>query len=702
MLNFAPLYWVYHDNWKFTETILVPDREGNLVPKVTNYDHAGHVHFFMMDYNTLEHATQQAYTGSQIYSFEVEDVWGPNSTDPNQIRSYKLIGKPRWYFYIEEYWRRVYVQPWDVENYVEQYPNHPNRIGLKYDASKPEHSFGPFREGGGLYFFDTEVNRTLPVEYWLNEEKTKRQHVLKKQHYSWDETKGDQVWNFETEKRAWSRRGRYYYSGWHGDNVRYDENGYEDGVNHQGDIVRVGATTDNRKKYYKYTFIASTPVVSYGERYYPNPTPGASISTLETEYLRYFDFWSTYGDQYTNEYSKWKSDNQRQGTHDDFLEFISYKQEEFQENCLESDRLTLRFEYIGFEDYCLVWEELDREQVIALGVFGDYPLLRENVTLPTSKTEFGDENDPYHKNNTEVNPYEVYKKYFDRREEYTIPRGSTAKGDLASGTHPRETSFSDEDGARRFYSDNLYISPVIEYQKVVHLNNERLPERVSAESNIDIWTDTSGNFGDGFKVEISIPFRINGIIQSPFSDDSGNVYPPGNYFHGMKDANKMKYALESYGDPLEIGTKEKEVDAALEKVKKYRFSEYQRFIQTMPDTDAKVNWFNQNYANRPITFNEEEGQFDANGNWIEVVTNDRPNDSQVNFDENGKPTMNPKVVKFNNPGYKEDGIWVEQCLGAIVKPKVEFVFEDALGHRFTRWVDAMEAKSSQPFEGKPE
>lgn len=701
MLSFAPLYFCYHDCWNFTETILTTDDDGNTVTKIKSYDHAGHVHFFMMDYNVLEHSSQQAYTGSQTYSFEVEDIWGPNSKDPNQTRSYKLIGKPRWYFYIEEYWRRVYIQPWDVEDYVNKYVNHPDRVGIKYDASKPEHSFGPFREGNGLYFFDTEINRTLPVEYWLNKEKTKREHFLKRQHYSWDETKGDQIWNFENEKRSWTRCERSNYSYWHGDNVRYDEQGNEDGVNHKGDIVGVGDNLE--RKYYRYSFIASTPAVEMGEQYYPNPTPGASQGTLENEYLRYFDFHSSdYGNKYVNEYSVWKSENGKTGSHDDFLEFVALKTEDFQANCFSSNKQTLLFEYVGFEEFCDIWEELTREQIVSFGIYGDYPLLKQNAVIPNNKTEFGPDSDPFHKDGQEVNPYEVYKKYFECREEYTIPRGRTAKGDKSDWSHPRETSFSDEDGARRFYSDNLYISPVIEYQKVIHRNYERLPERLSAEQGIDIWTDVSGDFGDGFKVEITIPYRVNGVVQSPFSDDTGKVYPPGNYFHNVKPENRMKYALESYGDSLEIGSEGKVITKALEKVKKYRFSEYQSFMSANPDNESIIFWYNQNFANRPITFNRNEGMFDMNSNWIEIVTSDRPDESQVEFDEDGKPTLEPKDVRFNNPGLKEDGIWVEQCLGAIVRPKVELVFEDALGHRFIRWVDAIEAKSSQPFVGKPE
>ena len=42
------------------------------------------------------------------------DEWGPNSNDPSQNKSVRLIGKPLWYLYVEEYWRRMYIQPWDV------------------------------------------------------------------------------------------------------------------------------------------------------------------------------------------------------------------------------------------------------------------------------------------------------------------------------------------------------------------------------------------------------------------------------------------------------------------------------------------------------------------------------------------------------------------------------------------------------------
>ncbi|MBR4316179.1 MAG: hypothetical protein IKP65_04325 [Alphaproteobacteria bacterium] len=41
--------------------------------------------------------------------------------------------------------------------------------------------------------------------------------------------------------------------------------------------------------------------------------------------------------------------------------------------------------------------------------------------------------------------------------------------------HHRENSYNEEDGARRLYSDENFISPIIEYQKIIRLNWERLP-----------------------------------------------------------------------------------------------------------------------------------------------------------------------------------------------------------------------------------
>jgi hypothetical protein len=272
----------------------------------------------------------QAFQGEQVYNFELKDKWGPNSTDPNQAKNITLIGKPIWRFYIEEYWRRIYIQPWedsiannkltenidikkiadyistdkclvkeslfsrsensytfdgktfnfneeDRINYLSKsyfilstsqltekltcdyklaevtgiynqlinndityryyvsgnekryftknsildfddngkhyyLPINPSytinaiytqtgedndylKKGIKYDASKPEHSFGPFREGNQFYFFNTVVNRTMPIEYWKNVYKTKRDYYVKDGEP--EETSGGQTWSFD-------------------------------------------------------------------------------------------------------------------------------------------------------------------------------------------------------------------------------------------------------------------------------------------------------------------------------------------------------------------------------------------------------------------------------------------------------------------------------------------------------------------------
>lgn len=756
MIEFYPLYWIYHDTWKWKETT-----QGS--PKNTEkiYDHAGHVHLFMMDFNPLKQATQQAYSGTQTYSFSIEDKWGPNSNKSNQVQSYRLVGKPIWYFTIEEYWRRMYIQPWDIEDYTEKNVNHPNRIGIKYDASKDCHTFGPFREGRGLYFFNTKVNRTLPVEYWLNEKKTKRQHFLRKQHYakenggsySWDETPGGQEWRFEENNEYWSRHSKGYY--WQGDNAKYSSSSiYPIGFYKNEDIVCVNSPNGS-KAFYRNAFVPSNPTPSYGENYFPNPKPGSSESELRTEFLRYYGFNFSYygspgyssGDKFVVEYNAWKVG--KSGTEDSlFSQFISEKQREFMGLCFggyfngwtfvePSSYSSLRYEYIGYSDFCSIWEKLSREEAIKLGLYGSYPVYNEDYD-PEVGTQNKYDKTYHDQNGNQVNPFEEYKKVFSHRDVYTIPRESICKGDMVQSKDefPNFTaSFSDEDGARRMYSDNLYISPIIEYKTVTQLSDQRLPDAETSDKGIDIWTDESGSFGDGFSVSVEIPFKINGITQSPFSDDTKKVYPIGRYFHGkVDDASKFRYAFETYGEDTTVEAlkdygkdleewrrkkeeaeqegkefDEEEPVGPFSKVKKYRLSSYTTFMETSPTLEDIVSWFNTNYANRPIVHNYDEGMF-VNDKWIPVVTNDRPDDSQVEHDsvgpiirrrtESGEYEEALKDVEFNMNGYKEDGIWVEQCLGAKVTPKVMLVFEDSLGHRWTEYVTNVQASSSTKFVGK--
>ncbi|MCL2640717.1 MAG: hypothetical protein FWD53_07725, partial [Phycisphaerales bacterium] len=132
-LRFHPLFWVWHDAWKY----YIPNLNG--LPIV--YDHWGHIHFFMPSL-AFDPEGGDAFTGQQCYKFAIQDIWGPRSKDPNQSTPYRVIGMPKWYFHIEELWRRVYVQPWDLG--PKDAPAY-SRRGLKYDASPPDKRMGPFR-----------------------------------------------------------------------------------------------------------------------------------------------------------------------------------------------------------------------------------------------------------------------------------------------------------------------------------------------------------------------------------------------------------------------------------------------------------------------------------------------------------------------------------------------------------------------------
>ena len=97
--------WVYHDGWRWKESknLLTYDSNGNpiLIDKSKNFYHRGHCHLFLPNYNIENASSTYAYTGKQEFKFSIQDEWGPNSNDPNQNYSVKLLGKPIWYFYIE-------------------------------------------------------------------------------------------------------------------------------------------------------------------------------------------------------------------------------------------------------------------------------------------------------------------------------------------------------------------------------------------------------------------------------------------------------------------------------------------------------------------------------------------------------------------------------------------------------------------------
>ena len=176
-IQFKPLYWVYHDCWDYQSQTWAQGRYGPETSTRT-FHHYGHMHFFIPGFYTGQANSQQAYSGQQVYNFNYSQLWGANSGDINQQQNVRVVGMPKWYFHIEEYWRRIYIQDWD-------YKQNSNKIGflgkkgIKYDASLKQHTRGIYRETKDNYFFYTDLCRTLPVEYWKNSEKTVRDHYLR-------------------------------------------------------------------------------------------------------------------------------------------------------------------------------------------------------------------------------------------------------------------------------------------------------------------------------------------------------------------------------------------------------------------------------------------------------------------------------------------------------------------------------------------
>ena len=89
----------------------------------------GHCHLFIPGFDISEGSSSLAYSGYQIYKFNVVDELGPNANG-NVNKSVKLLGKPLWYFYVEEYWRRMYIQNWDV---VDETCTLPLNQDIQYD-----------------------------------------------------------------------------------------------------------------------------------------------------------------------------------------------------------------------------------------------------------------------------------------------------------------------------------------------------------------------------------------------------------------------------------------------------------------------------------------------------------------------------------------------------------------------------------------
>lgn len=163
---------MFHDNWRYYTRSEKLDQHGTLTGyDVAEYDHYGHTHLFMLTFPWSQ-GSQDAFSGSQKYSFALRDEWGPRSNDPNQQVQYRVVGTPKWYFHVKELWRRVYIQPWDLEVNTDR---DSLRRGVKYDCAQPDKMAGPFREGRDAAtrrdFAPAMLKgaRTLPLEYFRSD-----------------------------------------------------------------------------------------------------------------------------------------------------------------------------------------------------------------------------------------------------------------------------------------------------------------------------------------------------------------------------------------------------------------------------------------------------------------------------------------------------------------------------------------------------
>lgn len=165
-VRFHPLCWMYNDQWEWYER---PERG----PDAVNH-HYGHCHVFMPRF-PFDSVSSDAFSGKMKYTFTQKDIWGGRSEDPNQAGQFDVIGTPKWYFTIEEVWRRVYIQPWDVTG---DSVDIAARRGVRWDASAPFNAcgptHGPYREGkdssNGMSFFPLWLahGRTCPIDYFTN------------------------------------------------------------------------------------------------------------------------------------------------------------------------------------------------------------------------------------------------------------------------------------------------------------------------------------------------------------------------------------------------------------------------------------------------------------------------------------------------------------------------------------------------------
>jgi hypothetical protein len=514
-IKFLPLYWIYHDNW-INRTWSYSDYRGWEASESSR--HMGHLHFFMPSYEfNNKSKSGQAYSGKQSYDFSLKSIWGPGSGDVNQTNDVKFIGSPKWYFDVDEYWRRVYIQPWEDRTHNENNKSIVDKIGIKYDASHKNHTYGPFREGQGFFFYWNKSARTLPIEYYLDEKKRTRNNFLY----------GQDAWYLPI-------------------NINYDI-----------------SNSDSDSRYMKKQYVLrKTPF------FIPN------------------------------------------GNNDS-----------------------------GYVDRPLCWRinGKTRDSNITESEFNRWKNIATEIGATFSKDTQG----------------RTVIKYCDYGY-HKYPESSNSESD---------SSWRNPFGAFNVScSDARYIYPIIEYQRVKHLNGERLPG----------WSQRDRDEGgDGFDIKVELPYCVNGKVQSPFSEDNGNVVPMGQYCHGFDEKFNNMIPKYPYCDQVDIGNYQwvivKRVDDGFanitEVVLRIEIGEKQPSNLGPGEYIAKQepypNGYIQDEYGRPVYAKR-----------YDITT------EEYRIPENWKG----KTMTFNVPAnMKEDGAWVEQCFGGIVKAKAVVTIEDNFG-----------------------
>jgi hypothetical protein len=311
--------------------------------------------------------------------------------------------------------------------------------------------------------------------------------------------------------------------------------------------------------------------------------------------------------------------------------------------------------------------------------------------------------DPYR--NGTVNPIETWKKYFDHREEFTIPEETTAGGDggnqsniyvqtdemnsstITLGTqmlnpkgsqnypsvHPRETSFHHEDGARRHYPDDMFVSPVLEYQKIIRRDYGRLPGKDDEEAFLQQnWkTDKAGNWGDGFDITVTIPWKEHGEVQSPFSEADNVTQPIGTYCHNcVKPEDKMRYHLEWYD--------------SLDQIRKYDFPNYVNIIhafqkECMPTSYTPPQPPDGQQANESSTYQFTD---ENNNTYTADITDFTQSLYKEDFNDYKKTkTLRATELKSNNGVYN---------LPELAQYNAQRLAENPNAKTYSKWQEALD------------